>query len=165
MSRNFLQPQQENAVCIYEGAPRRPDAPRERGSWRRFVDLITPWLKRKRELGDDYLEATVLEKRANAIKTLAEAEAKHAEALRTAAETAELAGRLEEKKLHNASVVSAIKKGGHLSDEIAAQMSELEDKLQMARLKYGVRILQLPATEQSGTDIEPSAALDEEKRY
>ena len=139
-------------LCIYEGGPRRPRNPGEDGRWRQFLNWISPWLTRKRQLGDEFLETQVLQKRADVLKTLAEAEVKHQKARRLAAETAEIAARQENSRWESASRIHVASSDGSLSQEIEAELSELEDKLRVARLKYGTRIVQLP---ESVAPVEP----------
>ena len=154
MNNEFFHEKKEEPPCIYDGSPRTPDIPGESTRWKKFIKKITLWLSSKRELGDDYLEAIVMEKRAQALDKIAGAEVKHETARKIAAETAEIAERLEAKKMRNANIVTK----GKLQQEFEEELDKLEEKMRLARLKYGCRMIQLPVEQESGQ----TTALDNE---
>jgi hypothetical protein len=141
---NFAeQPEQQTAIG-YSGSPKQLEALNEPNKWKRFVDFMTPWLRRKRELGDEFLEAKVLQERATAMKTLTEAAKNLAEAKKIAVETAEIASRLDEDNAKRPKkVVSESLSAVELEEELADDLGTLEAKLKSARLLYDTRILHI----------------------
>jgi hypothetical protein len=137
------QTQEQEAVAIYKGLPHKPDSVREKTRWEKFVIWLLPWLERKRQLGDDYLEAEVLSKQAEAMTQFADAQLKLAKAGKVAAETAEIAARLDESKLGRAKVVVPEDQAVSSSPppQLADDLAKLEQKLKEVRLKYGVRVV------------------------
>lgn len=126
------------ALQRYEGLPNERERPGEKTAWKKFVTWMLPWLRRKRELADEYLEAEVLDKKANALAKLAEAELKFAEARRTAAETAEIAARLDEMKSKQYTTLSAETEGtGFNLEQLEAVRDELERKLAVLKTLHG----------------------------
>lgn len=142
----------------YEGRPHQPNRSGEKSAWNRFVTWVLPWLRRKRELADDFLEAEVLNKKADALTKIADAELKFAEARKTAAETAEIAARLEEAKFRHLGEVLGpdLERIGLPLAELESMRDEIDQKLEVLRAVYGgnVRLLE--------GHTEPSAASTED---
>lgn len=133
-------------IIIYKGLPSLPDAPNEDSKWQKFYKWLCPWLRRKRELGDEFLEAEVLNRKADAMVKIAEARKTHAEAEKIAKETAEIAARMEAEKLKVLSsqvrVDIQTARPQDLDPALASELEALEEKIKSAKLRYGVRILE-----------------------
>lgn len=126
------------ALQRYEGLPIKLERSGEKTAWKKFLTWMLPWLRRKRELADEYLEAEVLDKKATALAKLAEAELKFAEARRTAAETAEIAAKLDEMKSKQYTIASAeAERTGLNLEQLEALRDELERKLAVLRTLHG----------------------------
>lgn len=151
---NFSEPPDQQTAVGYKGSPKKLEAPKEVDKWKRFVDFMTPWLRRKRELGDEFLEAKVLQERATAMKTLTEAAKTLAEAKKIAVETAELASQLDEQNAKRVrEVTSESVSAVELERELAADLANLDAKLKDARLLYATRILQISDKPSLETEI------------
>ncbi len=143
----------------YEGVPSEPQRPNEARAWKRFVTWALPWLRRKRELADDYLEAEVFEKKAAALNKVAEAELNFANARKVAAETAEITARLDESKAKHLRAESLVE--GEINLELLEAMKqEIDRKLEILRLQHGgsVRLLDAAEDAPASADATPSAA-------
>jgi hypothetical protein len=142
---NFAEEPEQQTVIGYKGSPKQLQAQNEPNKWKRFVDFITPWLRRKRELGDEFLEAKVMQERATAIRTLTEAAKNIAETKKIAAETAEMASKLDEKNAKKISeiVVDESLSAADLEQELAEDLAVLEAKMKRARILYDARIVQI----------------------
>lgn len=149
----------EASVVVYRGTPKNKGQGGELSAWRTFCEWFCPWLNKKRQLGDDYLEAKVLNELASAMVKLSETKERLAIARKTAAETAEIASRLDVEKLAKLRrVLETDTASVGCSDQRVDELfSQLETKLANARLRYGTRILPVedPKTQQEGDSIPP----------
>ena len=133
-----LPPERDTTLPQIRGGPRKPEIPGEETKWERFLKWFCPWLNQKRRLGERFLEAEV---------TIKEAEARNmqAQALKTAMEAAEIAKRIERKRIANepACTQSRGNNATNYSADLDNALSELEGRLKELRLKYGTRILEV----------------------
>lgn len=117
---------EETGIVQYRGIPNEPNAPGEKGRWRRFLEWAMPWLKQKWELG----EAVVA---AKAAQEVAKARYMMADARKAELETLALAREMEAEKLAVLPSVSA--EPAELEDEMRALLAKLE----LLGWKHGTR--------------------------
>ena len=123
----------------FRGVPRQtqPDAP---SKWQQFVRRFLPWLERKKEQGEQYLQAKIARENADAVKTYAEAQVQFAEAEKVKAETELL--RLQAKEMAE----NAAKKEQELLEQsdpqtnLEEEFEEFADFLKLLYLNYGTRV-------------------------
>lgn len=93
-----------------------------------------------------------MQERATAMKILSEGARNLAEARKIAAETAEIAARLDAHAPEVSPIAAEMLSPGELQRDLVSELAMLEEKLKAARLLYGTRVLQI--SEKAGPDTE-----------
>lgn len=137
MTRKSKERTEDLPIAVYKGVPNKLG---EQNRWQMFLTWFCPWLNRKRKLGDEFLESEVRKRNAEAEVMEADARLKQAQAEKTAAETAEIAVRLERKKLASDISIKNLKHRNELQEQ---KLKELEEKLNRLRIIHGGKILYL----------------------
>ncbi|MBL4675028.1 MAG: hypothetical protein JKY70_02305 [Mucilaginibacter sp.] len=128
---------EDGQLKVIQGRPKESST-KELSSWKKFVRFILPWLGKKRELGDRFLAAKVINEEANAFKTYAEGMVQLATAKKIAQETTAM----ENQKL------AAITQISFTPADIDAKMAEIEEKMKLLSIVHGGSV-----TVQSNKDL------------
>lgn len=125
----------------YKGMP-HDQTEAEKSLWRKFLENLFPWMKKKWELGDQYLEARVRKEQAIASSYAADTKLKLAqeekvklEAQKEALQIAEQAAKLEQQKLKQGTVDKQLSE-----EELLAEITKLAELLHILKLKYGLEM-------------------------
>ena len=117
----------------YKGRPK--DTTNEKPSvWKRFLNSVVPWLAKKWELGNEFLEAKVEREKNEAEKLKAESNLLKIQAQKEAMEIADLAG------YYDHFIEEENKRKEFTEKELEEQLIELSDIIKMLNLKYGFKI-------------------------
>lgn len=109
-------------IQIYSGLPRKRDS---KSAWENFRNWFLPWLNRKRELGEEFLEAEVRKRHAEAAKLESETLVNISKARHIASLTASI----EEEKMSRL-------KTADLNVHASVVLHNLEQKLNELKEKY-----------------------------
>jgi hypothetical protein len=120
---------EDGQLQVIEGRPKTSTS-KELSSWKKFVCFILPWLGEKRELGDRFFAAKVMNEEANAFKTYAEGLVQLATAKKIARETTAM----ENEKL------AEMNKTSFTQADIDAKMAEVEEKMKLLSTIHGAQI-------------------------
>ncbi len=127
-------------IATYHGTPHTPHAPKEKSKWKEFFKSFGKWWSKKWVLSNDWLDAKVMQERATAVKTLAEASVSMATARKIATETAKIAYEMDASKAQEFKPVIESGSEAECQREIEQLQTQLADKIRSARERYGTRI-------------------------
>lgn len=102
--------------------------------WQKFWNIIFPWIKRKREQGELFLQAKIEQELAKAEDTYAAADLKRAEAEKLRQETKQIVENAKAKE------IELIEDDKDLDSSLEEGLDDLADFIRLLRLKYGTQI-------------------------
>ena len=118
----------------YKGIPHKQDQ-KEASVWKKFISFVLPWIAKKWDLGNAYLEARVAREVNEAKKVAAETMLLEIQA---ATEIKKIIDLAEKEDVQNSEEFTGEKA---CSDaEIEREMEELKEKIRLMHLKYRFRI-------------------------
>ena len=124
----------------YSGFPNK-QSPEERGFWRKFLDLVFPFLSRKHRQAERMLESKIRVEEETARNLMADTELKKAqaakeriEAMKMAKAITEDAARMEQTALDKQPIELLSK------EEVKEELFAFMEKARIMRLKYGLEI-------------------------
>lgn len=124
----------ENQIQQYEGTPIKQDD-KERSRWQKFLQFFLPWITRKWELGNAYLEAKVAKEQNEADKIMAETLLLQIQAEKEIQDIIDITGYVD---AANAESIELEKPAPQ--EELEADLQALEEKIKLMNLKYGFKI-------------------------
>lgn len=149
MSYNY---DREGQIQHYNGLPKSQDE-KEVSLWGKFIKAILPWVTKKWELGNAYLEAKVAKEKNEADKIEAETLLLKIQAEEKIREIVEIASQEDELNAETIEVKTVSEE--NIEDEI----KDLVEKIKLMHLKYGLKISisiengQLKAVESEGSSV------------
>lgn len=124
----------EEGIQKYSGQPNKQDE-KESSIWKKFLKVIFPWVSRKWELGNAYLEARVEKEKNEAEKLKAETTLLKIQAQKEIEEIIDTATKEDE-----VTAVELEVKKEATAAELDTDLKELQEKIKLMYLKYGMKI-------------------------
>lgn len=125
--------ERQDQIQKYQGQPKNA-SPKNISGWKKFLRIVLPWLTKKWELGNAYLEAKVEKEVNEANKIKAETILLQIQAEKEIQGIIDNAGYKDEANAISIDLTPISEK------ELSEQAQELSEKLKMLYLKFGLRI-------------------------